>query len=1511
MSSRTAQCMSSAPSLTEVQEVFEALGPPGTPFTTTEVATRFECTDRTIYNRLETLVEDGVLETKKVGARGRIWWRPVEGDGENERNTEETYQKLFDSTNEGLCIIEVLFDADEQPVDYRFLETNPPFDELTGLRDAAGKRIHELDVDHNDYWIEKYGAVAQTGDPIQFTEYAEHLGERWYEINAFRIGDPTEHTVAVLFHDITENKHAENAVDEGEKRLEALLEATTEGVYRISPDWSEIYQLAGKNFIADDPPNTWQEYIPEDDRERVGKAIEEAIETQSPFELEHRITRADGTIGWVDSRAVPIVEDGEIVEWVGTATDITERKEREQEIKTQREWREAVFNGSRDAVFISDSDAAFVDINDAATDLTGYDRKELLSMRIPDLHEETDMDAYREYNDRILAGESITTETQLLRADGSKVHVEFDNKRIEIDGNVYMHTTARDVSKRKEREAELRRHEIYLESMPDHVSLVDQNGIIRYDSPSVTKLLGYDSDERLGDSGFNYIHPDDRDRIKKSFHESVTGSATIELYEYRAKTKDGGWVWVESSARNLTDDPDVGGVIVSVRDITKREEERRQRETLIDNLPGIAYRCRNEKGWPMDAVGGECEELTGYAQSAFESGKVSWGKDIIHPDDRDEVWETIQTSVQQNDAFETTYRIITRDGDQRWMWERGKRVSTTSGSDPVIEGFITDITEREQLEREQQQVIDRVTDGIFETDAEDRFVFVSDKGAELLNTPKTELLDEHIWDVFEGARGTPFEEQYYKVMETREPTSFIEYYPELDKWFDAQVYPDDDGGIAVYFRDVTERKERKQARKRAEKQYQTLLETAPDPIVAVDTECREIIEANQAAEELFGLTKSDLIGRSGLSLHPAERNASYETFMTTAIEEEGRWRYLSDGSPIHAETSTGEQIPVEISVRTLELGEGAVAFGIFRDISEQLTHERRLKELNKSTRELLDSENISSVEQTAVETLDNLLNVSAVGFYHFYEKDSSLQPTTTIASRGSEQQSEYLPVVEAGVGAEWRAFSTGQTVAIDDFWAREMEYESERAVRSEVVVPVADYGCLVVSDTQPAVFTDQEISLVKALGAAVKGALGSVEREERIRNQRRGLQQIESINKQIRDIAHAVVESESRTELEQTVCDCLLSSELVDFAWVGRVDFSEQQLSAHGQAGDNESYLDNIALGLEEGGGSEPSVQAARSRGVCSSSNVPENIHRDEWRSMALEQGFKSVQSIPLVSQETLYGVLSVYTKTSSGFPEGLQSVLGELGDLIAHAVVSIERKQAMYTQQTIELDLEIQDPTCFFGRLTDRVNSTIELDGIVPQSDQSTLVFIKVTDGSAEQVREAVKKQDEVRRSHLIKRTENDLLKTYLTKPSIPSVLSEQELKLKQLVADDSQCQVTVEVPQTVDAREAMARVTSHYENVQLLAKREASPATDSSISSPKIIENLTDRQREVIDTAYRCGYFDSPRGASGKGVAELLDLSNATFHQHVRNAEKTVFEALLTADSSSFQHTSSSNVE
>ena len=133
-------------------------------------------------------------------------------------------------------------------------------------------------------------------------------------------------------------------------------------------------------------------------------------------------------------------------------------------------------------------------------------------------------------------------------------------------------------------------------------------------------------------------------------------------------------------------------------------ESHRTLETLIGNLPGIVFRCLNDPSWPMEFVSDGCLELTGYPAEDFVSGRVHYGT-IIHADDRELVWQTVQAAIEARRPYRTSYRVITAQGEPRWLWEQGQGVFGMGGQLLAIEGFVNDVTalRRTQSELEERE----------------------------------------------------------------------------------------------------------------------------------------------------------------------------------------------------------------------------------------------------------------------------------------------------------------------------------------------------------------------------------------------------------------------------------------------------------------------------------------------------------------------------------------------------------------------------------------------------------------------------------------------------------------------------------------------------------------------------------------------------------------------------------------------------------------------------------------
>jgi diguanylate cyclase (GGDEF)-like protein/PAS domain S-box-containing protein len=130
----------------------------------------------------------------------------------------------------------------------------------------------------------------------------------------------------------------------------------------------------------------------------------------------------------------------------------------------------------------------------------------------------------------------------------------------------------------------------------------------------------------------------------------------------------------------------------------RNTESQRSLKTLLGNLPGMAYRCRNDRDWTSEFISDGCLELTGYPSTAFLSHQVSFGN-LIHPEDRDRLWEDTQSALTDGRPFQQVYRINTASGGEKWVWEQGCGVPGSDGDIEALEGFVTDITERVRAER--------------------------------------------------------------------------------------------------------------------------------------------------------------------------------------------------------------------------------------------------------------------------------------------------------------------------------------------------------------------------------------------------------------------------------------------------------------------------------------------------------------------------------------------------------------------------------------------------------------------------------------------------------------------------------------------------------------------------------------------------------------------------------------------------------------------------------------------
>jgi len=257
---------------------------------------------------------------------------------------------------------------------------------------------------------------------------------------------------------------------------------------------------------------------------------------------------------------------------------------------------------------------------------------------------------------------------------------------------------------RAEREVE-RTQEYYgtiLEHASDYVTIVDEDRRVQYVSPAVERVLGYEREEIEDADAFDPIHPDDVSVAEDAFVTLSDDPETELTVEFRARHADGSLRWLEARGRNLMDDPVIGGIVVTSRDITEKRRSRHELESIVDNLPGYVYRHRYESGWPLEFVKGSAESVTGYTTTELEED-ISLAEKIIHTEDREAVWKGVKDGLDANGHFDLTYRITTKDGDEQWIRDQGQLVEDPTTGEEFLDGFIVDVTDHKERERELRQ----------------------------------------------------------------------------------------------------------------------------------------------------------------------------------------------------------------------------------------------------------------------------------------------------------------------------------------------------------------------------------------------------------------------------------------------------------------------------------------------------------------------------------------------------------------------------------------------------------------------------------------------------------------------------------------------------------------------------------------------------------------------------------------------------------------------------------------
>ncbi|MFU8867447.1 bacterio-opsin activator domain-containing protein [Natronococcus sp.] len=552
--------------------------------------------------------------------------------------------------------------------------------------------------------------------------------------------------------------------------------------------------------------------------------------------------------------------------------------------------------------------------------------------------------------------------------------------------------------------------------------------------------------------------------------------------------------------------------------------------------------------------------------------------------------------------------------------------------------------------------------------------------------------------------------------------------------------------------------------------------------------------------------------------------------------------------------------------------------------------------------EVRRGESPRDVTRRTVDALVGIPGVSAATGYLYDEREDALERS---GRAGTFDEGDGQPAATLEGGPAWEAFVDRERAFVREVTPEPSGAVSEPALARGVVLPLGAHGILVAA-------IDGTGDVLEALAIAASIARTALERREIDRRlatrddaidaQAGRLERLGASTALERRIDGAVATAASRADLEAAVCDRLVDHERIAFAWIGAYDAAGETIEPRSWAGVERSYLNSVSIDvtapLDE---QEPMAATVRTGTPQRRERLLAGDRPERWRREATRRGYRSALSVPIGYAELRYGGLAVYGARHGAFGTEERRALEAIGKRIGHAIHALEvARSLLETTDVVELEFRFQDADLSFVRLAAEADGRVELESVVGRGDGLIRGLFTVEGTSVERVLELASRAPEVTETSLV--TERDdarLFACTFTRDSIVSQLLEYGAAVRSMEGDPDGISVVAELPGDADVRRVVDAISASFPGAKLLRRRHADrrPRTRFEFLA-EVERRLTDRQWEVLRTAYASGYYETPRESSGAEVAAVLGIAQPTFNHHLHAAQRKLLTVLFADD-------------
>jgi len=1097
-------------------------------------------------------------------------------------------------------------------------------------------------------------------------------------------------------------------------------------------------------------------------------------------------------------------------------------------------------------------------------------------------------DADGDHDGHVLPGEG--REERWLRYDSTPITTgQFTGGRLEQ----YVDVTA---DRRRSRGDRCRR---VVETMDDAAYVVDGEGVVEYANPAAQAQTDRALPSLTGApllSVFDGLAAPAAtlDPVERAV-ETVLGpdgdeSVTV---DHRLETPAGPRTYRFDCARAE------GGAVITVRDVSAQRRRDRRYETLVENFPNGAVTLVDDDLRYQVAGGRLFEDIDDAAESTVGArvGDLSAG-------DREVFVESYRSALEGDPAT-----VETSVGD-RTLLLRTLPVYDEDGSVRTAIGMTQDITERQHREEElrwKSRALDEAPVGVAITDPtrpDNPMIYVNRRFCDMTGYDRETVVGRNCRFLQGPATEADATETLRSNIDANRPVSVeLRNYRQDGRrfWNHLDVAPVcDESGAVVNFvgfqRDVTDRKERQRELREVNRRLDVALGETGTGIWVLEQDGDSVTPFGPTAE-LFDLPPETqsldaymdrIVAEDRQVVEDAlgamrERDERFD--VEFRVEVDGRERWMHSRGTVFADDGEGGPRLV-----------GAVSDVTDRKhrIQELEKRQRVLNELHTATREFYPPESLADITEFLVEFTENAFDVEYVSVKQFDEDTGCLEPAVR-AGRDTERE---IGTVSPGSGSIWESYRTGETrIATNE---RGEDVDSDRETTRLLITPVGDFGVLVVVVSAETGFDGADVDLIEVLTANAESAFQRLRSDKvhtalaaELSDKQSRVAELSDIVDSVQAVQRRLAVSESQEALESGVCEELLAMADIDFVWLGRPTGADTDLSAAAWAGDAGGYLDAV-LGDATGRGL-PAQRAAATCQPFTVDHIPSRVFDDPWAKEAVSHEFKSAYSVPLVYDDVLYGVLTAYSRTESAFGEMYANLFADIASLLVNYSRVLEQRQGGDGQLQTEAEFRIDDATETLQRLAAATDSTIRFDTVAERGDDYLRVLVTVVDGDTARVRDHAASMASVEAAAQFGDDSHSQLSLRLRPPTLESRVSRHggRLLAAEFTADGTAA--LVGIPPSVSPRPIIDALTTQYEQIDLVAKRQTQRP---SLPSAEEFENiLTDRQCEILKTAFYGGYFETPRQVKRQEIADSFGISGPAVYNHLQAAHRsllgTVFES------------------